>query len=210
MVNARVAMWIAAIGVVLCLPSVARAQAVNNAQIHGVVQDPSGAVVPGAKITAKQADTGRLQTATSGTDGAYLLPGLPVGAYSLEVAAPTFKKYLQTGIVLEVGQNVEINVPLTIGDVTQEVHVASDAAMVETQDTSISNVVDQERIVDLPLNGRQVTDLILQSGGAAQPPNSASRDVTSHDYVNSVAISVSGGQINGNNYILDGLSLIHI
>ncbi|MGD0797321.1 MAG: TonB-dependent receptor [Acidobacteriaceae bacterium] len=204
MVNARVATWIAAFGVVLCLPSVAHAQAVNNAQIHGVVQDPSGAVVRGAKITATQTDTGRLQNATSGTDGAYLLPGLPVGAYSLEVAAPTFKKYLQTGIVLEVGQNVEINVPLTVGDVTQEVHVASDAAMVETQDTSISEVVDQQRIVDLPLNGRQVTDLILQSGGAAEPPNSASRDVTSHDYVNSVAISVSGGQINGNNYLLDG------
>ena len=76
-----------------------------------------------------------------------------MGAYSLEVSAPSFKKFLQTGIVLQVGQNVEVNIPLSVGDVTQEVHVSADAAMVETQDTSISEVVDQRRIVDLPLNG---------------------------------------------------------
>ena len=76
--------------------------------------------------------------------------------------------------------------------------------MVETQDTSISEVIDHQRIVDLPLNGRQATDLILLSGGAAMPPNAASRVVTTHDYVNSVGVSVSGGQINGNNYLLDG------
>jgi hypothetical protein len=204
MFHSRVARWITVMSTVLLFQTVALAQAVNNAQIHGLVQDPTGAIVVGAKVTATQTDTGRVQVAKSGADGAFELPGLPVGAYSLEVSAPSFKKFLQTGIVLQVGQNVEVNIPLSVGDVTQEVHVSADAAMVETQDTSISEVVDQRRIVDLPLNGRQVTDLILQSGGAAQPPNSASRDVTTHDYVNSVAISVSGGQINGNNYLLDG------
>jgi hypothetical protein len=76
--------------------------------------------------------------------------------------------------------------------------------MVETEDTSISQVVDQRRIVDLPLNGRQATDLILLSGGAVIPPNAASRVITTHDYPTAVGISVSGGQINGNNYLLDG------
>ena len=178
MVNPRMTKWITAIGLILLFQTAAIAQAVNNAQIHGLVQDPSGAIVVGATITARQTDTGRLQVTRSSRDGSFVLPGLPVGAYSLEVSAPSFKKFLQTGIVLQVGENVEVNVPLTVGDVSQEVHVSADAAMVETQDTSISEVVDQQRIVDLPLNGRQVTDLILQSGGAAQPPNSASRDVT--------------------------------
>ena len=194
-----------AIGLAMAvLPSSLPAQAVNNAQIHGVIQDATGAVVSGAEVRATQADTGRSQTAVTGTDGSYVLPDLPVGEYTLEVTAKTFNRFLQTGIVLQVGQNVNINVTLNVGNVSQEVHVSADAAMVETQNTSVSAVIDQHRIVDLPLNGRQVTDLIVLSGGAAQPPNAQGRDVTSHDYVNSIAISVNGGQINGNNDLLDG------
>lgn len=182
----------------------ANAQAVNNAQIHGIVLDPTGAAIVGAQINATSTTTGTMQSAVSGADGTYVLPGLQVGSYSLEVTANGFNKYKQTGIVLQVGQNVQININLKVGSASQEVQVSADAAMVETQDTSISAVMDQQRIVDLPLNGRQATDLILLSGGAAQPPNASSRVVTSHDYVNSVGVSVSGGQINGNNYLLDG------
>ena len=197
-------MWIAAICLILFAHSAGFAQSVNNATIHGVVLDQSGAAVIGAQIKATQTDTGQVQATKSGSDGRFVLPGMPLGAYSVEVSAAGFKKYLQTGIVLEVGQNVEVNIPLTIGAATAEVQVSADAAMVETQDTSISEVIDHQRIVDLPLNGRQATDLILLSGGAAMPPNAASRVVTTHDYVNSVGVSVSGGQINGNNYLLDG------
>ncbi len=100
--------------------------------------------------------------------------------------------------------NVQINVSLQVGSVTQQVQVTADAAMVQTQDTTISEVVDQRRIVDLPLNGRQATDLILLSGGATVAPNAAGRMATSHDYPTSTAVSVSGGQENGNNYLLDG------
>jgi Carboxypeptidase regulatory-like domain len=180
------------------------AQAVANAQIHGTVQDATGAVVIGAQVKATQKDTGYTQTAVSDSNGGYSLLNLPVGGYKIEVSAPGFKSYTRSGIVLQVANNVMINVPLQVGDVSQRVEVSGDAAMVQTEDTSISQVIDQRRIVDLPLNGRQATDLIALSGGAASPPNAASRDVTSHDYVNSLAISVSGGQINGNNYLLDG------
>jgi hypothetical protein len=196
--------WMAMTILMLTASTAALAQAVNNAQIHGVVQDTTGAVVAGARVQATQTDTGRIQSTVSSGDGTYSLPDLMIGAYTLEVTSPAFSKYTQTGIVLEVGQNVQVNVVLTVGSVSQEVHVAANAAMVETQDTSVSEVIDQKRIVDLPLNGRQATDLIALAGGAAMPPNAASRDVTSHDYVNSVAISVNGGQINGNNYLLDG------
>lgn len=204
MAKQAAALGIIAILAIFSLPTNAFAQAVNNAQIHGVVQDTTGAVVAGAQVKATQTDTGRSQTTVSGADGSYLLSDLPVGGYTLEVTSHAFSKYIQTGIVLQVGQNVVINVPLQVGSVSQEVHVSANAAMVETENTSVSEVIDQKRIVDLPLNGRQVTDLIALSGGAAEPPNAASRDVTSHDYVNSLAISVNGGQINGNNYLLDG------
>jgi lipopolysaccharide export system protein LptC len=190
----------------LIAAGIAIGQAVNNAQIHGVVQDPSSAAVPGAHIKATQVDTGHTQETVSGADGSYSLPGLPIGAgaYTLSVDSPGFSAYQQTGIVLQVGSNVEVNVSLGLGSVTQEVHVSADAAMVQNEDTSISEVVDQKRIVELPLNGRQATDLIVLTGGAAVPPNAASRVVTSHDYVNYLGVSVFGGQINGNNYVLDG------
>lgn len=204
MLGRKLTTWIITAGLMLFLHAVAFGQAVNNAQIHGTIQDPSGAVVPGAQIQATDVSTGTVQSTVSGADGSYVIPDLQVGQYSLEVSAGGFSKYRQTGIVLEVGQNVQVNVGLKVGSASQEVQVSADAAMVETQDTSISEVMDQQRIVDLPLNGRQATDLILLSGGAAMPPNAASRVVTTHDYVNSVGVSVSGGQINGNNYLLDG------
>ena len=179
------------------------AQAVANAQIHGTVQDSSGAVVSGAQVKATQTDTGYTQTTVSGADGLYSLPNLPVGPYKIEVTSEAFKSYTQSGIVLQVGNNVQINIPLEVGSVSEHVDVRADAAMVQTQDTSVSQVIDQRRIVDLPLNGRQATDLILLSGGAAQPPNST-RVITTHDYPSAVGVSVAGGQINGNNYLLDG------
>jgi Carboxypeptidase regulatory-like domain len=181
----------------------ALAQAVANAEIHGVVQDASGAVVSGAQVKATQIETGYTQTTVSGGDGIYNLPNLPVGSYKIDVVGQAFKSYTQSGILLQVGNNVQINIALEVGSVTDHVDVSADAAMVQTQDTAISQVIDQRRIVDLPLNGRQATDLILLSGGAAQPPNST-RVITTHDYPSAVGVSVAGGQINGNNYLLDG------
>lgn len=204
MLGRKLTTWIMTGFVLLLLQGVALAQAVNNAQIHGAVLDPSGAVVPGATVVATSTSTGSVRSTVSGGDGTFVLADLQIGGYALEVAANGFNKYRQTGIVLEVGQNVQINITLKVGSASQVVQVSADAAMVETQDTSISEVMDQQRIVDLPLNGRQATDLILLSGGAAMPPNAASRVVTTHDYVNSIGVSVSGGQINGNNYLLDG------
>src|SRR5712691_10904710 len=199
-----IAVWILCAGVILWSPTRALAQAVSNAAIHGVVSDPTGAFIPLAQIKATQTDTGQVLSTVTGSDGSYLLPNLPVGPYSVEATAQGFNGYLQSGLVLQVGTNVQVNIKMQLGSTTQEMRVSANAEMVETQDTSISQVIDQRRIVDLPLNGRQATDLILLSGGAAIPPNAASRVITTHDYPTSVGVSVSGGQINGNNYLLDG------
>lgn len=181
----------------------ARGQAVAGAQISGVVIDPSGAVVPGAKVTATQADTGISRTTVTTSTGTYSLPNLPVGPYSLQVEARGFIAYRQTGIVLQVGNAVTINVKLELGKTTQQVQVSANASMVETQSTAISQVIDQRRIVDLPLNGRQATELILLSGGA---------QVTSHGdlassnkvYQSSTTVSIAGGQGNATTYLMDG------
>ncbi|MBZ5619414.1 MAG: carboxypeptidase-like regulatory domain-containing protein [Acidobacteriia bacterium] len=196
--------WMMVAILVLAGPHRLMAQAVSNATIHGVVTDATGAVVPNAQVKATQTDTGQTMTTTTDSDGSYVLPNLPVGPYRLEAGAPAFSNYVQSGIVLQVGTNVQINVTLQVGAVTQDVRVSANAAMVETEDTSVSEVIDQRRIMDLPLNGRQATDLILLSGGASVPPGAAGRFITTHDYVSSTGVSIAGGQENGNNYLLDG------
>jgi len=197
-----IATWMVVVILITLSPNVIHAQAVSNAQIHGVIMDSSGAVVPGAQVKGTQTETGQVRATVSTSDGSYVLPDLAVGPYTLEVTSQAFRNYIQSGIILQVGNNVQINVVLQVGAMSQEVQVAANAAMVETQDTSISEVIDQRRIIDLPLNGRQATDLILLSGGAANPPGA--RATGTHDYVSAVGYSVAGGQVNGNNYLLDG------
>ena len=200
----RVSRCILRLVLVFVTPTLALAQAVDVAQIHGSITDSTGASVPGAEVKATQTATGQVVSTQSNSEGSYVLPNLPVGPYTLQVSAPSFSVYVQSGILLQVANNVQINVALQIGSLNQQVQVTADAAMVQTQDTTISEVVDQRRIVDLPLNGRQATDLILLSGGATVAPNAAGRVATSHDYPTASPVSVSGGQENGNNYLLDG------
>lgn len=187
------------------------AQAVNNAQIHGVITDPTGAAVVGAQVTVTQTETGMVRKTVTNSDGAFALPNLPVGPYNLEVSASGFQNYVQTGITLQVSQNPKVDVRLRIGTVSQVEEVRGDAVMVNTNETSVSQVIDQQRIVDLPLDGRQATDLILLSGGASNTAIPGNDLLSSKNYGNgnvtssvTATISVAGGQQNSNNYLLDG------
>ncbi len=200
--------WLVATSLFLIVASVtlAHAQAVANAQLSGVVTDPSGAAIPDAKIIATQTDTNAVRTAQSGPDGTFVLPGLAIGPYKLQIEAKGFTTYLQTGIVLQVGESPKINIALKLGGVTEQVMVSSDAAMVQTDTASVSQVIDQARMVELPLNGRQPTQLILLSGAANDigPANGMSDLTGSKNYFSADAISVAGGQANGTLYLLDG------
>src|SRR5580693_9877703 len=102
-------------------PSTIRAQAVANATIHGAVTDSSGAFVPNAQVKATQTETGQVSTTTTGRDGSYTLPDLPIGPYRLETGAPAFSTNIRSGIILQVGNNVQIDVVLQVGAVTQNV-----------------------------------------------------------------------------------------
>ena len=185
-------------------PSLCYSQAVAVAEIRGQILDSSGAAVPGATIKAIQTDTQFIRQSTSDTAGAYILPNLPIGPYRLEVSAGAFKTYVQTGIVLQVGNNVQINASLQLGAVSDKVEVQSQATMVETKNNSVSQVIDQRRILELPLNGRQATSLVLLVGGSAYSPTSGNDNVGSKSFYSSVVISVAGAQGNTLNYLLDG------
>lgn len=180
------------------------AQAVANAQISGNVTDASGAAVSGGKITATQTDTNTVRTTISGADGTYLLSALPIGPYRLQVNAQGFEVYVQTGIVLQVNESPKINISLSMGKVSEQVVVNADAAMVQSDSPSVSQVIDQARITELPLNGRVPTQLVMLSGAANDVAPRYSDLTGSKNYFTSDSISVAGGQSNGTNYLLDG------
>jgi hypothetical protein len=180
----------------------AQGQAVAIAEVAGRVSDPSGSPVAGAQVKAVETGKQQVHTTTTDDQGRYALPNLPVGSYRLEVQAPGFKVYGQSGILLQVGNNVEINATLQIGSVNESIEVTASTEMVETRDNSVSQVIDEKRIVDLPLNGRQATQLIVLSGAAVNAPGGGMTG--SKNYVSSTTISVAGGQANGVNYLLDG------
>ena len=168
------------------------AQAVAIAQVSGVVADPTGSVIAGAQVKITETARRAARTAVTDSQGRYVLPNLPVGPYVLEVTANGFKTYVQSGIVLQVGNNVQINVRLELGSLSESVNVTAGAAMVETRDNAISQVIDTQRISDLPLNGRQATQLILLSGAAITTPGGDLRG--SKNFYSSTTISVAGGQ----------------
>src|SRR3989441_5580468 len=134
--------------VVTCVNSWAQA----TAQISGSVQDSSGAVLPGADITATQVSTGVSRMTISNETGSYVLPNLPLGPYRLEAALPGFRNFVQSGIILQVNSNPTINVVLQVGQVSEQVEVQANASLVETRSVTIGQVMETARIMDLPLN----------------------------------------------------------
>jgi Carboxypeptidase regulatory-like domain/TonB dependent receptor len=174
------------------------AQTISTSQIRGTIQDASGAAVAGAEVKLTQTATGSVRTVNSGADGVYTIPELSPGPYQLEVTKEGFSKYLQTGIVVQVGVSPTIDVTLSVGSLTQQVEVKAAAAMVETQSTGVGEVVAPQQVQDLPLNGRQLTDLLYLSGAVGQ--GRAFRA----SYPSSATPSIAGGGAGSVAYWLDG------
>ncbi len=176
----------------------------GTAQISGTVRDQSGAVLPGVEITATQTDTGIARNTVTNETGSYVLPNLSLGPYRLEAALPGFRTFVQTGIVLQVNSNPVVNPVLEVGQVTEQVEVQANALQVETRSAGVGQVIETQRILDLPLNGRNVTDLITLSGASVQTGQSPAYGMRT-----GVSISVAGGESFGVQYNLDGAPHIH-
>jgi len=177
------------------------AQAIAGSQLSGVVRDSSGGAIPGVEVTATKTDTGMIRTVFTGADGSYALPNLPVGPYQLKVVLQGFNTYIRDGIVLQVGSNPEINVTLAVGAISEQVTVTANSSLVETKNTGVGQVIDNQRVMELPLNGRQATELIFLSGLATSAP---AGDLNTNKNFPTATISVAGGQANGITYIMDG------
>ena len=193
---------------VLCLLLSAwpgRAQEVT-ARLAGTVKDPAGAVVPEAALTATNVSTGVVTRTTSSASGDYLLPALAPGTYTLSVEKAGFATGVMSGISLNVDQKANLDVVLQVGQVTQSVNVDASAPLVDSTSASMGTVVDQQPILDLPLNLRRTGALALIVPGTVDTTN---RSLTSANGngsgFNDNSYSGSGGHSSGNLILIDGM-----
>jgi hypothetical protein len=168
----------------------------------GTVADPTGAVIPGAAISVKNMDTGIERTTESNSDGAFTVPELPVGRYSLTVNMTGFNPYQAEGIEVTVGSQVNLNVTLETGSQKEEVIVSGNALQVETTSNTLGATLTTKDVKNLPINGRDYTKLIYLSPGVSGSPDQISDSPGSFG-----AFSVNGARGRSNNFLLDGTDM---
>lgn len=154
----------------LCLRCAAQA---TTAELVGTVQDPTGAIIAGATVTASNVGTNVPHTTVSEKNGEYVLTQLPPGDYTLTVEAPGLSRLLQSGLSLQVNQQSRLDFTLRLGQQTETVQVTTHAPLLEAESSSIGTVVDQQLVNQLPLNGRNFTQLATLSPGVTGVGQSA-------------------------------------
>src|ERR1700733_15150747 len=170
--------------------------------IRGTVLDPSGAIVQSATVTAKQIETGRTRVAVTDHQGEYVLVELPIGHYQLEVHAQGFEKYLRQGISLDVNETATVSIHLKLGSETQQVQVSADAALVQNTVSSLGQTVMEREILDLPLDGRNFSQLgLLQPGVVPLTPGLLEAGGPARQ---NQAYAVDGLRPESNNLMIDG------
>ncbi len=190
------------LGSCLFLSSYLGAQNIT-ATLRGTVMDPSGASVPGATVTVTNQATGLTRTVTTGGNGQYVFPVLPLGTYNLTIAAKGFRRYTARQIVLNVGAHRVLNVALRTGAVTQTVTVTAATAPVQTGSAAQSQTVTGKQVRQLELNNRNFEQLVtLEPGVSSQLP-----DVVGFGLQNTTAVSVDGARTSANNWTVDGADI---
>src|SRR5882724_3260961 len=170
----------------------------TTGSIVGTVSDPTGAVISAANITVTNINTGIAVKTTSDSTGNYVVTPLSVGRYSVTVEAAGFKKSVRTDITVNVQDRVRVDVALEVGAVTDTVEVTASAPLLQTDTSYLGQVVESQRIVDLPLNGRYFTRLAVLTAGTAPTPNGARDEKTG-------GFSANGVRPYQNNFLLDGV-----
>src|ERR1700691_6036861 len=173
-----------------------------TANIRGTVLDPSGAIVQSATVTAKQLETGLTRAAVTDRQGEYVLVELPIGHYQLEVQAKGFQKYLQQGISLDVDETATVDIHLKLGAETQQVEVSANAALVQSTVSSLGQTVMEHEILDLPLDGRNFSQLGLLQPGVV--PLTAGLLEAGGPARQNQAYAVDGQRPESNNFMIDG------
>src|SRR5262249_50965622 len=171
-----------------------RAQTVNGT-ILGRIQDQQGAVVAGAEVTARNLETGAVRRTNADDNGAYRIFSVPAGPYEVSASLPGFKTEVRTGIAVTVGADVSVNFSLTVGGISEQVQVTSEAPQVDTSSSTLGGFVNSTTIRELMLNGRDWLQLTLLQPGTLQNAGEYQADTSRAQRGNGLAISISGGRI---------------
>ena len=182
----------------ICAGQMAPAQ-LPTATIAGVVKDSSGAVIPGVAVSATNSETGLIRSAQTGNDGAYRFPALAVGIYNVRAEHPGFQAKVQQGLRIAVGDEALLNFTLDVGAVTETVSVTAEAPLVNTTSGTLGSLVSEERVADLPLDGRNFNDLTLLQTGVSE-----NRATGTTGALNGTVFSSNGAPTRSNLFMLDG------
>ena len=189
-----------ALSVLFAVPQFAFGQQVTAA-ITGVVTDPSGAPIANATVTAKDMERGTVWTTQTNEAGVFNLPRLPIGNYEIRVEAKGFQTAVHPAIQLEINQTARVDIPMTIGQVSETVEVSAASPLLQTETTQLSTVIGSKTNEDLPLASRNYVQLTLLAPGTVHPdPSSFTAPMTTasggRPYVN-------GNREQANNFLLD-------
>jgi hypothetical protein len=207
--NSVVLALVAVLTLGLIAPIRVHAQA-TGATLSGAITDPSGAVIPNAKVSVKNTATGVVTNGTTNSAGLYTIPNLLPGPYEVTTSAEGFQAEVRSGITLTVGQQQALNVALHLGQATQTISVVGAAPDVQLTTSSIGGDIDSTAVRELPLNGRDWTTLAVLQPGVSQlqieapPATSSSRSARGLG----AQLAVSGTRPQENNYRLDGISVV--
>jgi hypothetical protein len=179
-------------------------QAQGLGSLLGRVTDPAGAGVAGAQVTATQEGTGFSRAATTDAEGFYVIPSLQPAAYNLAVEAKGFSTTKEHGVTLLADQSLTVNLSLKLGSVTEVVTVTTNAVQVDTSTSSLKQVIEQQRISELPLNGRNAAQLTLLVAGAVNSPNGGADQGATKTFPGAVTYSTNGTRQDSISYQLDG------
>src|SRR6202049_494277 len=168
----------------------------GRAELFGTIQDPSGLPVAGAKVEAEEIATGARFDAASDQSGHYHLLGLPTGAYTLSVQQPGFRDYRQSGIVLRLAEQTNLDVRLLLGQASESVEVNAAAPLLQTATAEVNHNVDEVKVETLPLDGRNFIPLVTLAPGVALPGGG------------SLLPRINGSRPRTNEYLIDGISVL--
>lgn len=182
----------------------ALAQSTGN--IQGTVTDSTGAVVPNAKVTVHNVATGTDRVVQTDSDGNYLAASLPAGTYSVTIEAPGMQKQVMSNVQLDVARTVPVNTAMKVGDATETVTVTEAAPLVETTTQTVSQVINQRTVQEIPLNGRHFVDLGLLIPGSVTPPQNGFLTAPLRGQ-GSFAFNTAGNREDAVNFMVNGINL---
>lgn len=173
----------------------------ETATITGTIADPSGSVIPGAKVTVTNAGTGQVRNVETNSSGNYIVPDLHIGTYSVRAEAPGFKSYERTGVVLNVGDTVRVDASMEVGAAKESITVEASAVAVQADSSEVSNLISGKQVSQLAINGGNIAQLATLTPGASADLPDFNLPIS---VGSSATISFNGQRAEHNIWMIDG------